>query len=72
MLTTAGPSREILALNMHPMQKAIAKEELFKAVERALVSAVTQVRVPLASAPPLLPCTSFMSLALPFVLVQYC
>lgn len=31
---------------MHPMQKAVAKEELFKAAERALVSAVTQVRFP--------------------------
>lgn len=32
-----------MALSMHPMQKAISKEELFKAAERAVVSAVTQV-----------------------------
>ena len=32
---------------MHPMQKSVAKEELFKAVERALVTAVTQVPVQL-------------------------
>lgn len=28
---------------MHPMQKAVSKEELYKAAERALVTAVAQV-----------------------------
>ena len=39
----AGMSREILALQMHPMQKAVAAEELYKAAERALVTATCQV-----------------------------
>ncbi|KAL3162429.1 hypothetical protein ABBQ32_010098 [Trebouxia sp. C0010 RCD-2024] len=45
LCSLAGPTREILALSMHPMQKAISKEELFKAAERAVVSAVTQIGV---------------------------
>jgi hypothetical protein len=36
-------SREILALQMHPMQKAVTGEELYKAVEQALVTATCQV-----------------------------
>lgn len=43
LCSLAGPTKEILALNMHPMQKAVAKEELFKAAERALVTAVAQI-----------------------------
>ena len=36
-------SQEILALQMHPMQKAVTGEELYKAVEQALVTATCQV-----------------------------
>lgn len=42
-LLVAGMSREILALNMHPMQKAVSAEELYKAAERALVTVTCQV-----------------------------
>ncbi len=43
MSTAAGMSREILALQMHPMQKAVTGEELYKAVEQALVTTTCQV-----------------------------
>ncbi len=49
-------SREILALQMHPMQKAVTGEELYKAVEQALVTATCQVsrkETPPASVAPL-------------------
>lgn len=51
-MQVAGPTREILALGMHPMQKAIAKEELYKAAERALVTAVAQVNTVSVCMPP--------------------
>lgn len=44
VLAVAGMSREILALNMHPMQKAVSAEELYKAAERALVTVTCQVK----------------------------
>ena len=45
VLHAAGTTREILALQMHPMQKAVTPEELYKAVERALMTTVCQVEV---------------------------
>ncbi|KAL0039173.1 hypothetical protein WJX77_010168 [Trebouxia sp. C0004] len=47
LCSLAGMSREILALQMHPMQKAVTGEELYKAVEQALVTATCQVGVDL-------------------------
>lgn len=45
-IAAVGMTREILALNMHPMQKAVSAEELYKAAERALVTVTCQVSCP--------------------------
>ncbi len=45
----AGPGREVAALELHPLQKALAQDDVQRLVEQTLITVVNQATPP---APP--------------------